>query len=877
MKRSVEIYIKKNTLVYNGTATSTNTSPFLTITSAGAGFTTNQYTGYYILMTSGVNVNFRSFIDSNTSTVLTLQSAIPVDSGDTYSIYKTEFQRLDLFKDEKINVTSQLQNANDLAKLYTDYSQSFNVPATANNNAIFSHWYESSVQDGYDHRIKYDGYIEVDTHRFKDGTFQLEKAQKKDGFIDSYQVTFYGNLTQLKDVIKDDKLNSLNYTSINHTYNSGEIIARIENELNPSTVLPYDVRYPLLGNKKKYQYQTGGASNDITLTTGAILWNDLFPAITVKNIFSFIQSKYGITFTGSFLSDDRFTKLFLYCKNALSMSEQTQRIKMDFTNIITPPFPQINLATDVLTTDWDFVPLNGTGDIYNKVEIKVTPAVGFTTVPYNIYVFKDGELFTTFANLVGTQQKRVDVVRRSDNPNRIKYEFYLSSQFTMSFTPLVRLISHYNLRVGSAYSSIDIIKTADRLTVQSTASIIDIVNYIPDIKIIDFLTGLIKMFNIMIIPKPNNTYELLPLELYYNQGKILDISEYVYSDDLSVEKPKLFKSINFEYEQSNNILNVAYKGLYGTDYGNLIYRSDNITENATYDIKVPFENVLFEVPTVGKLFETATLVDKDLNPYIPKPMLIYWNGGVFPPLAGADRIYLTTSTIGVTQTVNSYQRFSNEYNPLPTDPTLSQLFSLNFNNEQSPWYNEIATNGLYTYAYRNYIENLFSLNTRLFKIKALLPVSLIGSNVLNSFGQSTGIKLNDRVIIRNKRYIINSFTTDITSGEASFELLTDFRGFNAQNSVGYKIANIQNFVVDKSATVVDIIIYVNDYDSFEIKSPTGFLSYTTSSNNTKDTILSVTIPSNATLLDRIDGIILEYKNEGVTVNIEYLIIEQKGI
>ena len=61
MNRSVEIYIKKNTLVYNGTATSTNTSPFLTVTSAGAGFTVNQYTGFYILMTSGVNVNFRSF------------------------------------------------------------------------------------------------------------------------------------------------------------------------------------------------------------------------------------------------------------------------------------------------------------------------------------------------------------------------------------------------------------------------------------------------------------------------------------------------------------------------------------------------------------------------------------------------------------------------------------------------------------------------------------------------------------------------------------------------------------------------------------------------------------------------------------------------
>lgn len=875
MKRSVEIYIKKNTLVYNGTATSTNASPFLTVTSAGAGFTTNQYTGYYILMTSGVNVNFRSFIDSNTSTVLTLQTPIAVDIDDTYSIYKTEFQRLDLFKDEKISVTSQLQNANDLAKLYTDYSQSFNVPATKNNNAIFSHWYESSVQDGYDHRIKYDGYIEVDTHKFKDGTFQLEKAQKKEGFIDSYQLTFYGNLTQLKDLIKDDKLNSLTYTSLNHSYNSGTVIPRIELNLNPGTSLPYDVRYPLIGNQKKYNYQTGPTSDDITHPSGAIKWNDLFPAITVKNIFNFIQNKYGITFTGSFLNDDRFTKLFLYCKNALSMSEQTQRIKIDFTNLITSPFPQMNLATDVLTTDWDFVPSNAVGDIFNKVKIRITPASEFTTIPYNIYVFKDGQLFTTFANLTGTQEKQADVVRRSDNGNRIKYEFYLSSEFTMDFTPIVKLESVYYLRVGTAYNRIGVLKQANRLTVQSTASIIDIVNYIPDIKIIDFITGLIKMFNIMIIPKPNNTYEILPLEIYYNQGKILDISKYVYNDDLSVEKPKLFKSINFTYEDSINVLNVAYKGLYGTDYGNLIYRNDNITENATYDIKVPFENVLFEVPTVGKLFETATLIDKDLRPYIPKPMLMYLNGGITPPLSGSDRIHITTSA-GGTQHIVNYQRFSNEYNPLPTDPSLSQVFSLNFNNEQSPWYNEIASNGLYAFGYRNYIENLYSLNTRIFKVKALLPVSLIGSNVINSFGQSTGIKLNDRVIIRNKRYLINSFTTDITTGESSFELITDFRGFDAQNTVGFRIANIQNFEVSNEATTVEIIIYINDYDSFDIKAPIGFVTYTHTSNNKTDTSLILTIPANATGLDRIDAVVLEYKNKGITESIEYLTIDQKA-
>jgi hypothetical protein len=37
------------------------------------------------------------------------------------------------------------------------------------------------------------------------------------------------------------------------------------------------------------------------------------------------------------------------------------------------------------------------------------------------------------------------------------------------------------------------------------------------------------------------------------------------------------------------------------------------------------------------------------------------------------------------------------------------------------------------------------------------------------------LRLNDRVIIRDRRYIINQFKTDITKGEVEFELINDFR------------------------------------------------------------------------------------------------------
>lgn len=88
-------------------------------------------------------------------------------------------KRIELFADETISVTSSIQNFNDLGKIFTDYSKSFTVPASAVNNKIFSYWYENAVSDGFDQRKKYFGRIEIDDIPFRFGKFQLEKADKK--------------------------------------------------------------------------------------------------------------------------------------------------------------------------------------------------------------------------------------------------------------------------------------------------------------------------------------------------------------------------------------------------------------------------------------------------------------------------------------------------------------------------------------------------------------------------------------------------------------------------------------------------------------------------------------------------------------------------
>jgi len=139
--------------------------------------------------------------------------------------------QLDLFNDEQINVNSTIQNIADLSKTYSDFSQSFTVPATVNNNKVFHHFYNSDVYK-YDQvqlnvNVRKSASIEINLTPFRTGKIQLEKANLKNGKPESYTLTFYGELTSLKDKFGEDMLSDLDLDSLNHSYTGTEIYNRI--------------------------------------------------------------------------------------------------------------------------------------------------------------------------------------------------------------------------------------------------------------------------------------------------------------------------------------------------------------------------------------------------------------------------------------------------------------------------------------------------------------------------------------------------------------------------------------------------------------------------------------------------------------------------
>jgi hypothetical protein len=283
-------------------------------------------------------------------------------------------------------------------------------------------------------------------------------------------------------------------------------------------------------------------------------------------------------------------------------------------------------------------------------------------------------------------------------------------------------------------------------------------------------------------------------------------------------------------------------------YGDLAYEQIDSLESSTFSVELPFENAMYERKSNSN-FQTITFKKSDLSNYLPKPLLMYDNGtqAVTPNI----RIDLTT---GGHQHITQYRRFSNDYSN-------GTILTLNWGEEISTWFLSNVSNGLYKRHYENYLGNIFNIKSRLVIVKCYFnPVELID------------IKLNDRIIIRDKKYTINKLTTDLTSGETTLELLTDYR--SGEVPIGNRFAFEPFYEVDNREQTIEVLLLRNVSPVISLQSSLyGWIDYI-NTDYYNDTTIRVDISQNTTGSQRIGYITGKWEDElGVTINIEIPIIQ----
>jgi hypothetical protein len=660
-------------------------------------------------------------------------------------------KRIELFDDEKISINSSVQNASDISKVYTDFSQSFTIPANEHNNAIFSHWYENSIDGGYDARQRKKAYIELDTIPFRNGNIQLEKATLKNGVPENYTITFFGSLVSLKDTFAGKKLSELDYSAHTINYSATKVIDSVKGEVNN------DVKFPLITSNRLWDDE---APENITTSAKAIEYTELFPALRVSKIFESIADFYNITFNGSFLTDPRFTRTFLWLKNADVFKAKSSELLINMVSassedplidgVIVP-----NFTTDVFT-------YNGLGWYSDEIvgdryivgcEAFIGIKANVANIPCTLNVYKNGVIAYSVPFLSALTPASSSATIFNDVINgtdlRGDYQLRVISDSPITFSSEILFIIKYEGVDNEGNPGIQqknyLITNA---TNQSTNSSLNLASYMPDIKVEDFFSGILKMFNLTCLGYEENVYTIEQLEDWYNEGSIEDITQYTISDDLDISKLETFKNINFNYTKSESFMNVAYLGNNGFEYGNL--RADLNSEGSDYSVQLPFENLLFQ-KFDGQNLQVGYSLKTDFKAYIPKPVILYDYG----TLQSCNFFLKGTSTpVNITT-----------YNAFGQDTLISSVNqSLNFGIEVSSLLLTPISNTLYSNYYQSYLENIYNLKSRKYNVKAVLPISLL-----------TSLKLNNRLIIRDKRYIINNMKIDLTSGEVDFELINDFR------------------------------------------------------------------------------------------------------
>lgn len=653
-------------------------------------------------------------------------------------------QELDMFGDEDIVINLSVQNIQDISKVFTDFTQGFSVPASPRNNAIFEHYYRTDIVGGADYRLRAEGYIEINGLLFRYGSIELEGVQMRQNAPYAYDITFYGLLVNLTDLFGEDYLYDLEGLSVyNHTYDE----ATIHSGLTSSALAP--VYYPLITAQDVWLYNSDNsdhreeniAFHGINETHG-VRHYDLKPAITIVAILDAIETKYDIQIVDTGVED--FDKLYMWChRTAGYMYERVDYtmpwVKITFATTTTP------LVFNVTTDTW-------TVDATTDYDVLIT--IDNATEDYEIGVFVNNQLFQSYsitAHPAGTESKLFNAqLYEGDEVN-----VYARAK---QFSTLQLQVSEFEATAG-----ITLAMSAANSTAQTLPAQVDIPSLMPEQKVSDFLSSLCKMFNLVIIPISTTQFEFKPLNDWYAAGTDVDLSQYFDITESQVERPQLYKQIEFQYNETGAITGENYRLTNNVGYGDL--RSEFVFDTDEELVVQPqFDQMLFSRFTdIDDSVLTPVLagfaITRELESYLGQPFIFYINGFVdvsAKPVSFIDKSHTITGHTSVEVTDIVYANSSSE------QTNTAATYSTNYGADLDPFMLESVTNSLYNVYWQDYITDLYDPSRRLVRIPAILPL-----------GKILNFDLKNKLLWNGQKWVVNNVQINLTTGKAEFELLNN--------------------------------------------------------------------------------------------------------
>lgn len=688
-----------------------------------------------------------------------------------------EGEQIELHDDESVTLTQALQDVLDLQKVFTDYTRTFNVPASKRNNKIFKHFYNPAIT-GFDVRQKKAAELLINYKTFKTGRIKLESVQMSNNHPVNYRITFFGNTIRIKEIFRDNTLQDL----VSLDYQIVYTFANVKTQMQKGQDLVFGgddiedaIIYPLITHTDRLTYDSGtdiadSANLHVTATSKGLKFDQLKPALKIHAIIKAIQQEYNINFSDDFfnLDNEAYSKLYVW------LHKQKGRFINVEDEAAFRSFP--TQWSDYIGNDYNilngFLASDGTGyenightqgERLMTLSVTTTSEVTYTLrVSQNKTVIHEQEYTTngtddiiTLADNLQLQQSRI--INGQGQHSTYKVEIKTSAAVDIS----VRMsIIQKNL-----YSDASIVSASNTLPSNANLYSTNVSSNLPKIKIIDFLTNLFKMFNLVAYYE-NDVIEVKPLDDWYEESTATyDVTKYLDLSQGEVSNSFPYNNVNYTYS-TDSYLAYYHNEMFGRVWGALSYENDADYTSQEYKVELPFEHMKFE-RLYNANSDAATdiqwgwMVDSNSDSLIGNPLLFY-----------AKRVTTGTSLSLIEETGASVNSITKYYIPTNTVDASTTTQSLHFGTEQNEYTLASSNKSIFKTYYENYIKEVFDPARKIFKYTAYLPLSIL-----------TNIKLNDKVIVFNELFKINKIVTNFQNNRTQLELINETQDYTISNDV----------------------------------------------------------------------------------------------
>lgn len=733
---------------------------------------------------------------------------------DTTLLIETDggYQELDIYENLPISITYSELEVGNFETRNSPYSQIFTIPGTDVNNWIFQGFYEVNgvnFNPLVDRKcvVQYKG-----TDIFR-GFLRLQSVIYTYDMVE-YEVYITSQVADLSSDMGDVTLRNLPWASYQHDLNYSSVTTSWSaNTYNNNGLFGGDILYPMINYG--LEYPSGTTSNTPTFTfsmdndvqNGSITFSGnpisplyFKPAIRLKAIVDNIFNTLGFNYVSEFFETDYFRSIYMdTAQNGKIGPEFPSGLtSQNFFKVYTPPtvgylqgdgvlqsFPINSFGTD------GYDPLNNLS-FWNATNPQET---GYFRVPYSGQYFFNARFgYEQFypATTPTYFRFRVMVADSPDDfPNNatilwqnpgIGFPAISSTQYANLFfsgqcsagqyiKPYI-FLDQGNLSAGvylTPYQGLTITDQAPMWELYaspflSTSTTIDLQYQVPDITCLEFMKGLVNLFNLVVVQTENESeFRIEPLPWYFAEGnrverdfnEFLDISKPVKIEPLTFDLPKEVKWFG-KYDE-NETYNRLYYSQNQLIFGEQRYLTSYTIPTGIKEIEVPFAPVPSDfisgstnvvIPQLYKQGDNGTEL-----PYANNPHLFFYVGNRFFYKNWGDysvpnqrNWWLLSGGTPVAQTtyphVSHLSSFEQTDGSLFSDlnfyPSTDFYFSATTN------FSKYTQNTTYGYWWQTYIENIYSTESR----------KLTGDFIMSPEIYST-LKLNDKIFIKDASFRID--------------------------------------------------------------------------------------------------------------------------